>query len=84
MEKLKIIRETWIASKQDVHYFSRADFDSLANTIEALWKVAEAARQVAWFVDSLDDDIDPKDKDQKEYVEQKKAFFDALTALEGK
>lgn len=62
------------------------DLKDLFDTIEALWRVAEAAKNVAWFVESLDDDIDPNDESQTEYIIEKKEFFDALSALapEGK
>jgi|SRR5581483_793716 len=37
-ERLAELRKSWDASNQDVHLFSRADFEYLANAIEQLWK----------------------------------------------
>jgi hypothetical protein len=51
-KKLAELRETWEANGQDVHFFSRADFEVLAKTIEFLWKEnAELKQSNQYFAD---------------------------------
>lgn len=54
--------------------------ETLEDLLKAADKLAEAAVNVAWFVESLDDDIDSEDEDQKDYIVQKQTFMEAIAA----